>query len=148
MADVFSVSKRSEIMSRVKGRGNKATELRLIKIFRAYAIKGWRQRANIFGKPDFVFPRERLAVFVDGCFWHGCPIHGSIPISNRAFWRKKLSRNRQRDKLVCQRLRQLGFRVLRIWQHELASPDTVACTVNKRLLRRESGGIHGRRKKN
>ena len=104
MADVFSVTKRSEIMSRVKSRGNKATELRLMEVFRVHKIKGWRRHADIFGNPDFVFPVERLAVFVDGCFWHSCPIHGSLPRSNRPFWKSKLYRNRQRDRHVCRKL--------------------------------------------
>jgi DNA mismatch endonuclease (patch repair protein) len=136
-------------MSRVKGRGNKATELRLIEIFRAHAITGWRRHAPIFGRPDFVFPKERVAVFVDGCFWHGCPIHGSIPASNRPFWRKKLYRNRERDNLVGRELRQLGWRVLRIWQHELAHSAKVERKVKKFLMRRDIsvGGVNERRKK-
>jgi len=72
MADVFSARKRSQIMSRVLGRGNKATELALIVLLRRHQITGWRRAARLFGKPDFVFPKHRLAVFVDGCFWHGC----------------------------------------------------------------------------
>ena len=85
MADVFTPLKRSEVMARVKSRGNRATEMRLIRIFRDFEIKGWRRRAKVFGNPDFIFRAARLAVFVDGCFWHGCPIHGSIPETNRRF---------------------------------------------------------------
>src|SRR5690349_17496560 len=96
MTDVFSVSKRADIMSRVKGEGNQATELRLIFIFRKYEIVGWRRKIPLFGKPDFVFPKCRLAVFVDGCFWHGCPKHQALPGSNPKFWRLKLSRNQAR----------------------------------------------------
>jgi DNA mismatch endonuclease (patch repair protein) len=119
MADIFSRKKRSQIMSRVKGRGNLLTELRLVAIFRAHKISGWRRNARIFGKPDFIFPKRRLAVFVDGCFWHGCPMHGSIPKTNRAFWTAKLERNRQRDKEVAKELKSQGWRTVRIWQHEL-----------------------------
>jgi DNA mismatch endonuclease, patch repair protein len=149
MVDVFSIKKRSEIMSRVKGRGNRATELRLIAVFRAHRIKGWRRHARIFGRPDFVFPQEGLAVFVDGCFWHGCPIHGSVPASNRSFWKSKLHRNVQRDKLVRRELEEVGWCVLRIWQHELGRPESVANKVAKLLARlRVCGGWDGRRKKN
>ena len=84
----------------------------------------------MFGKPDFIFPKLRLAVFVDGCFWHGCPKHATTPATHRAFWRKKFARNRARDLIVNRTLRQLGWKVLRIWQHELSRKNET------RLLRR------------
>lgn len=130
MADVFSMTKRSEIMSRVRGRGNKATELALVTLLRGHKIKGWRRHGHVFGSPDFVFAKCRLAVFVDGCFWHGCPKHSSCPISNREFWVAKLARNRARDRLVLRVLKKRGWRVLRIWQHELSAKN------QQRLLRR------------
>ena len=71
-------------------------------------------------RPDFVFPKLRLAVFVDGCFWHGCPLHETKPKQNAAFWQKKFSKNKVRDRLVTRTLRQNGWRVLRLWEHELA----------------------------
>jgi len=71
------------------------------------------------GRPDFVFPARRLAVFVDGCFWHGCPRHGTMPKGNRSFWRAKITRNRERDREVGAELRRLGWKVLRVWEHEL-----------------------------
>lgn len=120
MADVFTKAKRSEVMSRIRGRGNKETELALAALMRRHGIKGWRRHQPVFGKPDFVFRRHRLAVFVDGCFWHGCPLHATKPATNRAFWRKKLARNKARDRLVTRTLRCAGWRVLRIWEHELA----------------------------
>ena len=85
MADVFSKSKRSEVMSRIRSRGNQATELALAKLFRRHKITGWRRNQKVFGKPDFIFPKHKLAVFVDGCFWHGCPKHGTQPKGNAAF---------------------------------------------------------------
>ena len=119
MADIFTKAKRSEVMSRIRGRGNKDTELALAKLFRRHKITGWRRNQKVFGKPDFVFPKLRLAVFVDGCFWHGCPKHATKPKSNRAFWQKKLAANRRRDALVTRRLWRAGWRVLRIWEHDL-----------------------------
>ena len=119
MADVFSKSKRSEVMSRIRSRGNQATELALAKLFRRHKITGWRRNQKVFGKPDFIFPKHKLAVFVDGCFWHGCPKHGTQPKGNAAFWRKKISRNQIRDRLVTRTLRKAGWRILRIWEHEL-----------------------------
>jgi DNA mismatch endonuclease (patch repair protein) len=67
-------------------------------------------------RPDFVFRKSQTAVFVDGCFWHGCPRHATRPKNNRAFWRRKLLANRIRDKLVTRTLRQTGWRVIRIWE--------------------------------
>ena len=134
MVDVFTSRKRSEIMSRVKGRENLATELRLLSIFRAHGIKGWRRNARLFGKPDFVFPEIQTAVFVDGCFWHGCPIHGSVPQTNRTFWRKKLAYNKKRDLHVNRKLAEDGWRTVRIWQHELKKPEKLILRLRRRLL--------------
>lgn len=123
MADVFSKSKRSEVMSRIQGRGNRATELALMKVFRTHGITGWRRNQKVFGKPDFVFRASKLAVFVDGCFWHVCPKHSTIPQNNRAFWEKKLEANKKRDSLVNRTLRNRGWRVMRIWEHELSAKN-------------------------
>ena len=120
MPDVFTKAKRSEVMSRIRGRGNKDTELALVKLFRRHRITGWRRNQPVFGKPDFVFLQLKLAAFVDGCFWHGCPKHATKPKNNRAFWRRKFSSNKRRDALVTRTLRRAGWRVLRIWEHELA----------------------------
>lgn len=119
MSDVFTKEKRSEVMSRIRGQGNKRTELALIKIFRQLGITGWRRRYPAFGKPDFAFPALRLAVFVDGCFWHCCPKHKTRPQSNKEFWEKKLETNRRRDREVNRELKKRGWLVLRIWEHEL-----------------------------
>ncbi|MCW5680016.1 MAG: DNA mismatch endonuclease Vsr [Xanthobacteraceae bacterium] len=135
MADVFSRSKRSEIMSRVKGHGNALTELRLLHILREKRLTGWRRKSKIIGRPDFIFRAERVAVFVDGCFWHGCPKHGSIPKTNEEFWSSKLKRNRQRDREVSAELRRLGWTPVRIWQHELKNPDRIARRIATSLRR-------------
>lgn len=134
MADVFSKKKRSEIMSRVRSRGNKATEIKLIKILHARGITGWRRSRKVFGTPDFVFPKARLAVFVDGCFWHGCPEHGVTPKTNKLFWKKKLKRNLDRDRVVRRKLRASGWGVLRIWQHELKHPIRIARRITRSLV--------------
>jgi DNA mismatch endonuclease (patch repair protein) len=77
----------------------------------------------VFGRPDFVFPDLKLAVFVDGCFWHGCPRHFIRPRGNAAFWRKKIAGNKSRDRIVNRTLRRMGWRVLRIWEHELVGKN-------------------------
>jgi DNA mismatch endonuclease (patch repair protein) len=132
---MFSPKRRSEIMSNVKGHGNKATEIRLIKIFREFGITGWRRHAPIFGKPDFVFREAHLAVFVDGCFWHGCPQHGTIPATNRSFWVRKIDQNMKRDRVVRRELKRSNWRVIRIWQHDLRYPRRVARRISRSLRR-------------
>jgi DNA mismatch endonuclease, patch repair protein len=119
MPDVFNRAKRSEVMSRIRGTGNKDTELRLIQIFRANDITGWRRGSKLPGKPDFVFPKLKTAVFVDGCFWHGCPKHGTKPKNRAAFWLAKLTGNKARDRRVNRLLRAKGWTVIRVWEHEL-----------------------------
>ncbi len=173
MPDVFTKAKRSDVMSRIRSRGNKATELALVRVFRAQGITGWRRQIQIRiaergarnstspktltpspspirsarvasdspqsgeggafrVRPDFVFPKLRLAVFVDGCFWHGCPKHATKPWNNAAFWRRKFAANQSRDRLVTRTLRKNGWRVLRIWEHELKRKNTVRLTARLR----------------
>lgn len=125
MADVFSRPMRSRVMAAVHSRGNKLTEGNLAAILRRNGIRGWRRHLRLIGQPDFAFRRERVAVFVDGCFWHGCAKHLRIPASNRGYWRQKISRNQIRDRLVNRRLRTLGWRVVRIWEHDLSNEGRV-----------------------
>ena len=133
MHDVFSKQKRSEVMSLIRSRGNKATELRLIQIFREYGITGWRRNQPLLGKPDFTFRRERVVVFVDGCFWHGCPKCYKRPKSNQEFWDEKIANNRKRDRKVSRELRRDGWKVIRVWQHRLVNAERVASRVTSAL---------------
>lgn len=87
---------------------------------REHEIIGWRRRVCLRGKPDFVFAKQKIAVFVDGCFWHGCSKHCRMPKGNRKYWQTKIAGNRARDRLVARTLRRAGWWVLRIWEHELA----------------------------
>lgn len=119
MADVFSKEARSEIMRQVKRARNKSTELKLIAFFKADGVKGWRRNYKLFGKPDFVFPAKKLAIFVDGCFWHGHDCRNTTPKDNADYWDKKRERNRTRDQEVTQKLQEKGWRVVRIWECEL-----------------------------
>lgn len=106
-------------MSRIRDAGNKGTELRLIEVFRAHGITGWRRGSKLPGRPDFVFQWLKVVVFVDGCFWHGCPRHATQPKTNAAFWREKIAANKARDRRINCALNAAGWRVLRIWEHEL-----------------------------
>lgn len=135
--DVFTREKRSAVMSRIRGSGNQATELKLMALMRTHGMGGWRRGSKLPGRPDFVFARERLAVFVDGCFWHGCPIHATWPKNNADFWRTKILTNQKRDRVVTRELKRRGWRVLRVWEHSLTRKHQ-ARTVAR--LRRALGG--------
>jgi DNA mismatch endonuclease, patch repair protein len=106
-------------MAKVKGRGNKSTELKLIHFFKEYGIKGWRRKYPLIGNPDFVFLTARLAIFVDGCFWHGCKEHCRLPGSNCEYWIAKIDNNIKRDKKINKDLLDKKWIVIRIWEHEL-----------------------------
>jgi DNA mismatch endonuclease (patch repair protein) len=136
MPDVFSQQKRSEVMARIRGSGNRDTELRLIGLFRKYRISGWRRHWPLFGHPDFVFPKLRLVVFVDGCFWHGCPRHFAPPKTRQAFWHAKITGNKTRDRKVSRFLRSDGWQVLRLWEHDLVlrREERTLARLNRAIL--------------
>ena len=120
MSDVFSKEKRSEVMKAVKSKNTKTTELKLIKIFKELHVTGWRRTYPLKGKPDFVFPKKRIVIFVDGCFWHGhtCKA-GRLPETNHVFWENKIYKNILRDKKNIQELETRGWKVIVIWECEL-----------------------------
>jgi len=134
MADVFSKKKRSAVMAAIKGRGNHSTELAVRGILKNLGITGWRANlASIPGEPDFAFPKIKLAVFVDGCFWHGCKtcVRNLKPGTNTAYWRKKIDANIHRDKRIDRQLNRLGWSAIRIWEHSVKKNGAV---VGRRLL--------------
>ena len=172
MPDVFSKAKRSEVMSRIRSRGNRDTELALVHLLRAHKISGWRRHVRVaveqsslrsapprsrwlsvesrkrkrtktpqpstFNpqlavRPDFVFLKSRTAIFVDGCFWHGCPKHATKPANNKEFWRRKLSSNKKRDRVVNRTLRRAGWHVIRIWECELRNTERVLKRIEEYL---------------
>lgn len=139
MADIFTSEKRSFVMSRIRGKGNLKTELKMLGIFAAHGIKGWRRHLALPGKPDFAFRNAKVAVFVDGCFWHGCPKHGRIPDSNQSYWIPKLARNKRRDRRVSRLLRKKSWLVLRFWEHALADGTKVAHRVKRTLCKASIG---------
>lgn len=123
--DVFSKAKRSEVMSKIRGRGNRSTEARMAAILRSRHISGWQMhRKDLPGTPDFYFPGLRLALFSDGCFWHQCPKCASIPAQNGAFWAEKLLKNVRRDRRIRRDLNRLGITVWRLWEHDLERNTT------------------------
>lgn len=154
-------------MSRIRSRGNRATELALVRLLRANGIKGWRRQITLVIRSsqrkealtsnpkseiqnpklkrassprllrvtvDFIFPKSRMALFVDGCFWHGCPRHATQPKNNRAFWQRKLAGNKRRDARVTRALRRAGWSVIRIWECDLAKrPQVCVRRIQRRL---------------
>ncbi len=184
MPDVFTKAKRSDVMSRIRSRGNADTELALVRLLRENRISGWRRQVRLrvtSGKwhvageskrhtsprpspqrgegvarapvasrdtrhpslavtPDFVFLKQRVTVFVDGCFWHGCPKHGTKPKGNATFWRKKFAANKARDARVNRALRRAGWRVIRIWEHELRKSGILLRARLRRTCRKAESG--------
>lgn len=141
MADVFSKEKRSEVMSRIRGRGNRTTEGKMATLFREFKIKGWRRHPDLPGRPDFAFPKERVAVFVDGCFWHGCPRCFRAPSANAEFWMTKIGTNRRRDRRVSKMLRERGWSVVRIRECALKRRgDSEVRRIGRILDRRREDG--------
>jgi DNA mismatch endonuclease, patch repair protein len=118
--DVFTPAKRSDVMSRIRSRGNRSTDRKLAAMLRARKISGWKMHTStVMGCPDFYFPFHRIAVFVDGCFWHACKKCFQMPASNRIFWATKIFKNTKRDREVTRALKRAEVRVLRIWEHDL-----------------------------
>ena len=123
MPDDRTLAQRSEAMRRVRGKDT-SCELRLRSALHKRGLR-YSLRRRLPGRPDIVFVRARVVVFVDGCFWHGCPAHCRMPSSNQSYWGAKIDRNMARDRRVARELRSLGWRVVRVWEHD----------VNKRLER-------------
>jgi DNA mismatch endonuclease (patch repair protein) len=113
------------LMSRIRSKGNKKTEDRLRVALQLHKMRGWRRHTALPGTPDFVFPAARLAIFVDGCFWHGCPKHFRPPGRNAQFWLAKISANKRRDRRVDRELKDKGWRVVRIWEHQLTRKESI-----------------------
>lgn len=140
MPDIFECTKRSEVMSRIRGKGNKDTEEAMRLLLRERGITGWRRHLPLPGKPDFAFQKHKVAVFVDGCFWHGCPKCYTRPKTNRKFWDKKREDNMARDRRVARQLRVRGWKVIRIWEHTLRKSPTTCVARIRRALSRDGGG--------
>lgn len=133
MADIWPPSKRSLVMGRIRNRGNLSTEMVLVHLFRKSGITGWRRHLPLPGRPDFCFPCRKVAVFVDGCFWHGCRRCSLRPATNKEFWEKKLAANRARDRKVSRELAAKGYVVIRIKEHELRNPDSALARIERAI---------------
>ena len=135
MTDVLTPEQRRKNMSHIHGKNTKP-ELKLRKLLWAEGIRGYRVHYNLPGKPDIVFTRKKIAVFVDGCFWHKCPVCFKPPATNEKFWNEKLGKNVERDRKVTSELESQGWTVLRFWEHEIKdSPEDVVAWILLELHR-------------
>ncbi|MCM1297176.1 MAG: very short patch repair endonuclease [Muribaculaceae bacterium] len=134
MSDIFDKEKRSEIMSVIRSKGNKSTELKLIKVFNANHIIGWRRNYQVKGHPDFIFPKKKIAIFVDGCFWHGHDCRNTRPNDNADYWQNKRERNIRHDKEITALFENRGWRVIRIWECELKKANALHLTEKLSVL--------------
>lgn len=141
MADLMTPEQRSRCMAQVKSKDTKP-EMRLRRALWADGLR-YRLRYKLPGKPDLVFVAARLAVFVDGCFWHSCPDHATQPKTNPGFWATKLRENVERDQRVNWQLRGRGWTVLRLWQHDVENDLEGAVNQIKSLLGGETSGGAG-----
>lgn len=133
MTDVLTPEQRKKNMSRIRGK-NTSPEMKLRKLLWQNGIRGYRIHYNLPGKPDIVFTRKKLIIFVDGCFWHKCPLCFKPPATHAEFWEEKIQKNVERDKRVNEELEKTGWIVLRIWEHEIRkSPDAVLEKIRQYL---------------
>ena len=118
MADIFTKKKRSEIMSMVRNKDSKI-EIKFRKALWKARLRYRKNSTKYFGKPDLIFKKRKIVIFIDSCFWHGCKKHGSMPKVRIKFWKAKLKRNKQRDKEVNRYYKKLDWKLFRIWEHDL-----------------------------
>jgi DNA mismatch endonuclease (patch repair protein) len=138
--DKYSPETRSRMMSAVRSRGNRTTEKRLRAHLIRAGIRGWSVHpAGITGAPDFVFAKEKVAIFVDGAFWHGAPGFNRFPKTRVEFWTKKIERNKQRDLAVSRALRAKGWSVRRFWDYQLERDSRGVVSVIRECLKRREG---------
>ena len=125
--DKISREQRSKNMAAIPSRGNITTEVEFVKLLKKHKITGWRRHNNrILGTPDFTFSKYKVVIFIDGCFWHGCPKCGNSPKTNKKYWETKIGSNQERDRKVKKQLQRDGWEVFRFWEHELKrNPDHI-----------------------
>lgn len=131
MTDWLTKEQRSRNMSAIRSQGSKPEKL-LGQALRAKFPRRWiiQRPASLPGRPDFYLPGLRLAIFADGCFWHGCPEHGRAPGDNAAYWAPKLARNIARAREVSKLLNESGITPIRLWEHEL-KPKTIHLAMRR-----------------
>lgn len=133
MTDVLTPAQRKYNMSRIRGK-NTGPEIKLRKLLWSQGIRGYRIHFNLSGKPDIVFTKKKIAIFIDGCFWHKCPICFQEPKTRKDFWMKKIDSNIERDQKNTKKLQDDGWTVLRLWEHEIRkTPEDVLRKIRQTL---------------
>ena len=138
MTDVLTPDQRKLNMSRVRGK-NTGPEIKLRKLLWSRGIRGYRIHHNLLGKPDIVFTKKKIAIFIDGCFWHKCPVCFHEPETRKEFWVKKISSNVERDEKVNLQLQKEGWTVRRFWEHEVRkNPEKILSKIIDLLHRKNT----------
>lgn len=133
MADVLTPAQRKLNMSRIQGK-NTGPEVKLRKLLFAEGIRGYRIHFNLPGKPDIVFTKKKIVIFIDGCFWHKCSVCFQEPDTRKEFWMKKIQSNVDRDKKVNEQLRSEGWTIIRIWEHDVRKKPEDAVKMITEIL--------------
>jgi DNA mismatch endonuclease, patch repair protein len=133
MTDVLTEKQRAYNMSKIRGKNTKP-EMKLRKLLWSAGVRGYRIHYDLPGKPDIVYVKKRVAIFIDGCFWHKCPICFQEPNTRKDFWMKKIQSNIDRDKKMNEQLRKNGWTVIRIWEHEIKKEPEIAFSRIIKLL--------------
>src|SRR3954470_3939106 len=139
LADTVDKATRSRYMAAVKSRGNFSTEAKMARLLRDNKLSGWRRHSPLPGTPDFCWPKRRVALFVDGCFWHGCVHCNKASKSNESYWKAKIASNKRRDRRVDAALRKKGWIVIRIWECQLKKKPSRCVARIKRVVVSRSG---------
>lgn len=126
----------SRRMQSIRSTGNKSTEKRFRGLLVQAKIRGWRMNPpGLPGKPDLLFPDAKVVVFLDGCYWHGCPRCGHVGEVNKPYWSAKIQGNRDRDKRNTKKLEEDGYRVLRFWEHELTESPVLCVEAVRQVIK-------------
>ena len=139
MLDTFSKKKRSEIMSKVRSKDSEI-EIDFRKAIWKAGFRYSKNSTKYFGKPDLVLKKYKTVIFVDSCFWHGCKRHCRLPATRKKYWTEKIERNKQRDKEVNRHYKKIGWKVIRVWEHELLKNFSKA--IGKTINLRHLGGVY------
>lgn len=132
VADVYSKAKRSQIMARIRGK-HTSPEILLARLLKELGLKFERHRKSLPGSPDAVLPRKKIALFVNGCFWHGhhnCS-RATLPQTNRTFWMKKIEKNMKRDMSQRRKLRRMGWSALTFWTCQPLTPSILLSRLKR-----------------
>lgn len=139
MTDVLTKRQRSYCMSRIRGKDTQP-ELILRKAISGAGIRGYRLKYKLLGKPDIVFPKRKIAIFIDGCFWHKCPKCFSELSTTKKYWVKKIQSNIDRDQRVNKTLKKMGWKILRIWEHDTERNLNICLLRIRRLFKGKARG--------